>query len=244
MVSVSVPSGLASWCSSFAHRNWTSGYPYDCPPLAPRAVGESNDMSPGAARCSFRYMATRAPVTPRQAEVIERVARGLTTKEIAAALGVSERAVTAQLSRLMTKFAVPNRAGLIAAVMSSETRLALPSADLARVYENAPFMVAVTLGPEHRFTFVNRMSAEVSGRPAETLKGKTVRELYPDLDPSFAAALDAVYRTGVPWAAERADVVWTHPDGTTRRGKLNLMFHPLRDAAGAIVGLLHIGAEP
>lgn len=182
-------------------------------------------------------------MTPRQAEVIERVARGLTTKEIAAALGVSQRAVTAHLSRLMTKFAVPNRAGLIAAVMSSEASPALP-ADLARVYDDAPFMVAVTLGPEHRYTFVNRISAEVSGRPATSLTGKTVRELYPDLDPSFAAALDTVYRTGVPWSAERADVVWTHPNGTTRRGRLNLMFHPLRDAAGAIVGLLHIGAEP
>lgn len=204
---------------------------------------ESNHVRPPAARCSFRYVVTRTPLTPRQAEVIERVARGLTTKEIAAALGVSERAITAQLSRLMTKFAVPNRAGLIAAVMSSDASPALP-ADLARVYENAPFMVAVTLGPEHRYTFVNRISAEVSGRPAESLMGKSVRELYPDLDPAFASALDTVYRTGVPWSVERADVVWTHPDGTTRRGKVNLMFHPLRDAAGAIVGLLHIGAEP
>jgi len=188
-------------------------------------------------------MEGRPAVTPRQGQVIELVRRGLTTKEIAAELGVTQRAVGAQLTRLMEKFGVPNRAGLIAAVMS-RLAIGMPSADLARVYEHAPFMVAVTLGPDHVFSFANRISAEVSGRSAASLVGKGVTEAYPELDPSFKAALDETYRTGMPWSAERADVVWTHPDGTRRQGKLNLMFHPLRDAAGRIIGLLHIGAEP
>lgn len=181
-------------------------------------------------------------VTTRQAQVIELVRRGLTTKEIAAELGITERAVTAQVSRLMAKFGAANRAGLIAAVLS-RVDVPFPS-DRGHVYENAPFMVAVTMGREHVFTFVNRMAAEVSGRSAESLVGKSMRDAYPDLDPLFAEALDAVYRTGVPWSAERADVMWTHPDGTARQGRLNLMFQPLRDSAGAVVGLLHIGAEP
>jgi DNA-binding CsgD family transcriptional regulator len=198
-------------------------------------------------------------LTAKQAEVVGLVARGQTNKEIAARLRVSQRAVSAQLSRLMRKFDVPNRAGLIAAVMSAAgvglppgtamparalgAQLQLVPADLAAVYENAPFMVAVSLGPSHVYSFVNRLAAQVAGRPADSLVGRSVRELYPDLDPRFASALDRVYATGTPWAAGDAVVEWTHLDGSSRKAKANLMFQPLRDAEGRVVGLLHIGAE-
>src|SRR6266849_760090 len=65
-------------------------------------------------------------LTAKQAEVVGMVARGYTNKEIAARQRVTLRAVTAQLSRLMRKFDVPNRAGLIAAVMS-EAGVGLPA---------------------------------------------------------------------------------------------------------------------
>ena len=203
-------------------------------------------------------MTSTAALTTKQAEVIGMVARGYTNKEIAAQLRVTERAITAQLTRLMRKFDVPNRAGLIAAVMSAAgvglpPEAGKPVAGLTTdrgsvpgepaVYEGAPFMVAVTLGPDHVYSFVNRMAAKVAGRPAGSLVGKTVREAYPDLDPTFAQALDQVFATGRPWAAGGAVVRWTHLDGTSRDGKANLMFEPLRDAQGRIVGLLHIGAE-
>src|SRR5688500_20228008 len=58
-------------------------------------------------------------LTAKQAAIIDMVARGYTNKEIAARQRVTLRAITAQLSRLMRKFDVPNRAGLIAAVMSA-----------------------------------------------------------------------------------------------------------------------------
>src|SRR5688572_27766335 len=58
-------------------------------------------------------------LTAKQAEIVDMVARGYTSKEIAARQRVTQRAITAQLSRLMRKFDVPNRAGLIAAVMSA-----------------------------------------------------------------------------------------------------------------------------
>lgn len=206
------------------------------------------------------HMATPTIVlTAKQAEVVEMVARGYTNKEIAARQRVTLRAVTAQLTRLMRRFDVPNRAGLIAAVMSAAgvglptgaslpaggfaARLELAPGDPAAVYQNAPFMVAVTLGPDHVYSFVNRLAAQVAGRPAESLVGKSLRGAYPDVDPTFTSALDHVYASGVPWSVAEAVVTWTHLDGTTRAGKANLMFQPLRDAEGRVVGLLHIGAE-
>jgi DNA-binding CsgD family transcriptional regulator len=198
-------------------------------------------------------------LTTKQADVVRMVARGYTNKEIAARQRVTQRAITAQLTRLMRKFDVPNRAGLIAAVMSAAgmglpvgadapigrvgAQLDIAPADLEAVYQDAPFMVAVTLGPLHTYSFVNRLAAQVAGRPAQSLVGKTVREAYPELDARFASALDQVYTTGIPWAAGDAMVKWTHLNGTSREGKINLMFQPLRDAAGRVVGLLHIGAE-
>lgn len=198
-------------------------------------------------------------LTAKQAEIVEMVARGYTTKEIAARQGVTLRAITARLSRLMRKFDVPNRAGLIAAVMSAAgvglpvgaarpaggfvAQLDLTPGNPSAVYENAPFMVAVTLGPDHVYSFVNRLAAQVAGRSADSLVGKSVREAYPDMDPRVTSALDQVYASGVPWSAGDANVTWTHLDGTRREGKANLMFQPLRDAEGRVVGLLHIGAE-
>src|SRR5688500_17451342 len=198
-------------------------------------------------------------LTAKQAEVVDLVARGYTNKEIAARQRVTLRAVTAQLTRLMRRFDVPNRAGLIAAVMSAAgvglpagappppgaflAQLRIAPGDPAAIYANAPFMVAVTLGRDHVYSFVNRLAAQVAGRAADSLVGKSVREVYPDIDPTFASALDQVYATGVPWSAGDAIVKWTHLDGTSREGKANLMFQPLRDAEGRVVGLLHIGAE-
>ena len=201
-------------------------------------------------------------LTDRQLEVVQLVARGHANKQIAAALGVSERAVEATLTRVYERLDVASRSALIALALSEAgfglavaRRTSPPSAlgalgvprsleEEARAYQNAPFMVAVSQGPEHRYTFVNRVAAEVAGRPVDGLVGRSVREIYPDLDPSFGAALDEAYRTGRPWSSGVAvPVRWTHEDGSVRESRVSLIFQPVRDGSGAVVGLLHIGAE-
>jgi DNA-binding CsgD family transcriptional regulator len=201
-------------------------------------------------------------LTERQLEVVRLVARGFANKQIAGALAISERAVEATLTRVYERLDVANRSALIALAMSEAgfglavARRTLHPSELgalgaprsleeeARAYERAPFMVAVSQGPDHRYTFVNRIAAEVAGRAADTLVGRTVREIYPDLDPAFGSALDDAYRTGRPWSSGvPAAVRWTHEDGSVRDSRVNLIFQPLRDSTGAVVGLLHIGAE-
>lgn len=184
-------------------------------------------------------------LTGRQEQVVAGVARGLTNKEIAAELGISERAVKAHVSELLRKFAVPNRAGLIAQLVDSsrpQHALELDARQFAQ-YEDVPFMVAVTHGPEHRFVFVNAMSAAVARRTATSLVGHAMKDAYPELDPRYLAALDAVYTTGIPWSAPRSPARFPRADGTFHDTWLNLMFAPIRDASGRIAGLLHIGAE-
>jgi DNA-binding CsgD family transcriptional regulator len=201
-------------------------------------------------------------LTERQLEVVQLVARGFANKQIAGALAISERAVEATLTRVYERLDVASRSALIALALSEAgfglavaRRTPHPSElgalgagrsleEEARAYENAPFMVAVSQGPDHHYTFVNRIAAEVAGRAADTLVGRTVREVYPDLDPAFGSALDEAYRTGRPWSTGvPTPVRWTHADGSVRDSRVNLIFQPLRDGTGAVVGLLHIGAE-
>jgi len=194
-------------------------------------------------------------LTAGQARLVSLVARGLPTKQIAAELGVSERAITARLSRLFRAYGTSNRAGLIASVLS-QAGVGLDTIDRADwrgggarpeiaetvdAYANAPFMVSVTRGPEHVYSFVNGVSARVAGR--DDLVGKAVTEAYPELDLTFREALDRVYRTGEPWSIAGAPARFTHPDGTHRDTRLNLMFQPVRARDGSIEGILHIGTE-
>ena len=194
-------------------------------------------------------------LTAGQARLLSLVARGLPTKQIAAELGVSDRAITARLSRLFRAYQTSNRAGLIAAVLSQAgvgldaiERIdwrgggARPEvAEMVDAYANAPFMVSVTRGPDHVYTFVNAVSARVAGR--DDLVGKAVVDAYPELDATFREALDRVYRTGEPWSVAGAPARFTQPDGTHRDTRLNLMFQPIRGRDGAVEGILHIGTE-
>lgn len=188
-------------------------------------------------------MAT-SELTPRQREVAEHLLSGEPNKQIAAALGVSERAIKAHISEMLRRFGVSNRSALIGQLIAARTdpHVALGAAEFA-AYERAPFMVAVTHGPRHRFVFVNDMSARVAGRSASSLLGREMLDAYPDLDPRYLAALDAVYATGTPWSAPRSPARFTHEDGSHKDTFLNLLFAPLRDARGEIIGLLHFGAE-
>ncbi|MDP9245846.1 MAG: PAS domain-containing protein [Chloroflexota bacterium] len=90
---------------------------------------------------------------------------------------------------------------------------------------------------------MNRVAAEVAGRPAANLVGRTVREIYPAIGPKFTTALDECYRSGFAYAIGATPARWTHEDGSFRENLVDLVFQPLRDATGAAVGLLHIGTE-
>ena len=52
-------------------------------------------------------------LTPRERVVLELVAEGLSTRQIAEILIVSEQAVTYHVGNLLSKFACDNRAGLV-----------------------------------------------------------------------------------------------------------------------------------
>jgi DNA-binding CsgD family transcriptional regulator len=62
---------------------------------------------------------TRWSLTPRQTEVLERVLRGDSNKEIAAELGLSTRAIELHITRLFEKLGVTGRAALAGRIFSA-----------------------------------------------------------------------------------------------------------------------------
>jgi PAS domain S-box-containing protein len=108
---------------------------------------------------------------------------------------------------------------------------------LRSVFAQAPAAVSVTLGPEHRFVLVNPRAEEAVGR--QDLVGQTYAGAFPEFAAQgFAAVLDRVYATGEPFVADDMRVEVPRPDGATEPRWYDFVYQPLRDAAGAVTGVL------
>ncbi len=167
------------------------------------------------------------------------LARGDTNKQIAAVLHVSERAIKAHVSILLEKFGVHNRAGLIARVLSPD-RAPAGAADHYELYADAPFIVQVLQGPEHRIAYLNRAFETTTGVSASKLIGRSVREAFPQIRAEYLETLDRSYRTAQPSHYENMPGKWRADDGSERHSLFNLISQPLRDATGSVIGLLLI----
>lgn len=63
---------------------------------------------------------TSVQVTARQESILALIAEGYSNQQIAERLGISENGVKGHVARLLAKFGVPNRAGLVHAAQGSE----------------------------------------------------------------------------------------------------------------------------
>ncbi|MGR3572680.1 response regulator [Brevirhabdus sp.] len=105
------------------------------------------------------------------------------------------------------------------------------------IFDQAPSAISVTMGPEHRFQFVNRAHSDINGgRP---LQGKTVREAFPEIEgQGFFEVLDRVFRSGEPVTQLGAPVSLQQPDGRMLDLFFDLAYQPLRDrATGEVIGI-------
>ena len=84
-----------------------------------RGLGAEPDRR--AADAVLRQIDPREPalLTPRQAEVLRHVARGLTNREIASKLKLSERTVDRHVSDILTRIDAPSRAAAVAIALSA-----------------------------------------------------------------------------------------------------------------------------
>lgn len=112
----------------------------------------------------------------------------------------------------------------------------LERSHLKELFRNAPAMMAVTSGPEHRFIEMNESYEEFTGEP--DLLGQALLEAFPLLAGSgLQQRLDRVYATGEPYVASEELILVPGPDGEPVEVYRNLIYKATRDAAGAIMGV-------
>jgi two-component system sensor kinase FixL len=129
------------------------------------------------------------------------------------------------------------------AKLASERRVARELHRLHEIYEHAPGFIAMSDGPEHRFSFANAAYRELVGR--QDVIGKTVAEVLPEIvAQGFVAILDRVYETGVPFVGRGLPIeLQPGPGEPPRKRYIDTIYHPLRDVAGKIVGLFAEGHD-
>ncbi len=125
-----------------------------------------------------------------------------------------------------------------AADRSQEQCLALHA-----LYENTPGFIAITEGPEHRFSFANATYREFVGR--DRLVGLTVAEALPEIvEQGIIGQLNDVYCTGEQYVGRNMPIsVKDATTGAIVNRYCDFVCQPIRDGAGAITGLFVEGYD-
>jgi non-specific serine/threonine protein kinase len=93
---------------------------------AGRVLGRSDQITaalwPAGSRQAAPAAESGLPLTPREREVAELIARGLTNRQIAARLFIAERTVDTHAGRIMAKLGCANRAQVAAIVAAASMR--------------------------------------------------------------------------------------------------------------------------
>lgn len=93
---------------------------------------------------------------------------------------------------------------------------------LNRVFAQAPVMIAVLAGPDHRFEMVNEKGYEMIGR---SLLGRTVAEALPEMAAQgFVRLLDMVFEKNEPFVGNET---FAKLGEDSRGGYFNFVFQPL-----------------
>jgi DNA-binding CsgD family transcriptional regulator len=195
-------------------------------------------------------------ITARQREVLGLIALGLTNKEMANSLGISERGAAAHVSRLLARFGVPNRAGLIARTFSnavanrasdpspgeSETVPLPPGIELElEAYRDSTFQIGVTVGSENLLVYVNEAGKRLFGIAPEEAAGARFASRRASLGTdAFRDGSARALKTGRAMTIERRQARWLRDDGTWSSGRFSCVLQPLREATGRVFGLLWI----
>ena len=178
-------------------------------------------------------------LTDRQAALLQYVAEGLENKEIAERLGIAEQTVKEQVSNLLQRLAVRNRAAL--AEIATQMRIFGTTIDetwIPDLFAKAPYGIMLLRGPELRIELVNEYLVSHIGGLDPT--GKTLREVFNAAAAEAHELVEGAYRSGRSVIGHEYAVRWDRSGAGPEDGYADFVIHPLRDAAGKVNGLLLI----
>jgi PAS domain S-box-containing protein len=111
---------------------------------------------------------------------------------------------------------------------------------LEGLLQAVPLAIGVVSGPEHRFELANAEHYSIPGRPPTKLVGSTLAEVFPNLAPGVARAIEKVYRTGQAVHVREYPAVLM-PGGP--QSYWNSDYIPLREADGSVRRVLILMRE-
>ena len=114
-------------------------------------------------------------------------------------------------------------------------------AKLAAVFAQTPGAIAVFEGPDHIFTMANSAYLLQFFGGRQDLIGKSVRAAVPEaVEQGFGELLDNVYQTGKPFIGTEMPIDLLQAYGKIRKFHLDLVYQPLRDTSGKIIGIVAV----
>ncbi|AUX48870.1 uncharacterized protein SOCE26_104130 [Sorangium cellulosum] len=132
------------------------------------------------------------------------------------------------------------------ALAESQAALAASRSAHQSLYDmlmHAPTPVAFWRGDDFVFAFVN--PAYSAALPDREFLGKPLLDVLPEAKvQGFWDLIENVYRTGQPFMGNEMLVVIPNQDtGRDEQRWLNVVYAPVRDGAGEIIGVCHFGVE-
>lgn len=109
---------------------------------------------------------------------------------------------------------------------------------IRNVFMQAPAAIAVIEGPHQKFVLVNALYQKLFGRTEEQLLGKTIREVFPEIqDQNICEILEQVYQSGKAFVAHEYPATFNHA-GVVKTGYYDFVAEPIRDEDGAVVSVM------
>ncbi|HRH59396.1 MAG TPA: PAS domain S-box protein, partial [Chitinophagaceae bacterium] len=124
----------------------------------------------------------------------------------------------------------------ITAEKRAEEKVKASEKKLLNIFSQTPAAIAVLEGPEHRFVLANTAAQKMVNRSQEELLGKTVKEIFPELEgQGIVEVFDHVFATGqITLLQEVPILVDLLNEGIVRQHYFNLSTEPVRDSEGEI----------
>ncbi|MCH8494507.1 MAG: PAS domain S-box protein, partial [Balneolales bacterium] len=108
-----------------------------------------------------------------------------------------------------------------------------------------PAFVAILKGPEHQYVMANPEYYTITGKTSDMIIGKTVREVFPELEnQGIYAILDNVYKSGEPFEVSEIGLdVRIGNSKEPQKRYYNFSYLPNTTANGTIEGILVFGID-
>ncbi|HEV8229387.1 MAG TPA: PAS domain-containing protein [Candidatus Limnocylindria bacterium] len=167
-------------------------------------------------------------LTDRQALILELIAEGLENKQIAHRLGLSEQAIKEQVSTLLDRLAVGNRAALAEAATRLRIvgTMELDPEWLSYVYQQSPVMSAIVRGPDHVFVAANVAYRAAAGD--RDILGLPYRDVFP----AHVKLLDDVRASGRALLLHEFRGRWSRGGADEDDASCDVSLQPLPDVGG------------